>query len=141
MCLYIKENYGQKYGGKKIKVKAKRDKVDKYVFKKVYIYNATSEEFFSEYFNFEYEIGFHYKNDNFPLSTTQIVLEGQGLHSFSMRTGRSLVVRGFAFLKCYISKGTPYYTGEHGDYISRELVIVSRMTKEEIAKLKIRPIL
>lgn len=86
---------------------------------------------------YEYEIGYHYTNDNFPLTTKKRKLEGEGMHSYAMRKLHefsSYFPSHVTLIEAYIPKGTPYYRSGL-ELISRELVITGRISQKRIEKV------
>lgn len=140
MCIYLHHTFDAKIS------KAKRSKHNITVIKRVYKslnqndrYGYSNTEFKSFFQSFIYEIGYHYSNDNFPLSTKKDELEGEGIHSWVLKDMHSTflnynrIANSQAYLKCVIPAGTPYYTGGIGsEIISKELIIVKVLDREEI---------
>lgn len=117
---------------------AKRDIT---VFKKVR--QLEDGDFVSVHFAFRYSIGYHYTNNNFPLTTNSKHLTNEGMHSFSLKElkyykkSKGLFNKEghYVLIQCTIPKGTPYYRGNFREIISRELIVEKIITKHGYKKL------
>lgn len=139
MCFEVKHHIDSRFAEAKIAKynitvlkRVARKRLDNDYFKQ------SETKFFSEWQSFEYETGYHYKNNNFPLKTNKAFLEREGLHSWlpSEMHYHSLIFRtlngydSYVIIKCLIPAGTPYYKSDI-EIISRELIIVGILNNEE----------